>query len=90
MADEDLVIMPMPSLVALLLSKEEEKGAPLMETEVLEIRDQADSVATPPDVVAKIAAARGYDDIDPERAWEEWMAIRPNLLQFITRPDDIS
>lgn len=26
---------------------------------------------------AAIVAARGYDDIDPERVWEEWFEIRP-------------
>jgi len=34
---------------------------------------------TPRDVVARIAEERGYDDIDPERAWEDWNAIRPSL-----------
>ncbi|WP_442680100.1 hypothetical protein ACSBM8_02510 [Sphingomonas sp. ASY06-1R] len=81
MSDEELVIMPMPSLVALLLSKEQEKGSPLTEAEVIEIRDNAVCTMTPPDVVARIAEARGYDDIDPENAWEDWIAIRPSLGQ---------
>jgi hypothetical protein len=79
MPDEELVVMPMPALVTLLLFKEREKGSSLTEAEVIEIRDSAACIMTPPDVVARIAQARGYDDIDPEHAWEEWTAIRPSL-----------
>lgn len=80
MSDDRLVIMPMPALVAVLLHKEREKGAPLTEAEVLAVRDAAECTMTPHDVVTKIAEARGYDDIDPERVWEEWSAIRTSLI----------
>jgi hypothetical protein len=33
----------------------------------------------PESVAAEVTAKRGYDDIDPERAWEAWQAIRPSL-----------
>ena len=71
--------MPMPPLVAVLLNREREKGTPLTESEVIAIRDGAICIMTPRDVVAKIAEARGYYDIDPERAWEHWNEIRPNF-----------
>lgn len=72
--------MPMPALVAVLLHKEQEKGSPLTEAEVLAVRDAAICVMTPRDVVLKLAEARGYEDIEPERAWEEWCAIRRTLI----------
>ncbi len=80
MADDDLVIFPIPSLVAILLNREQQKGAPLTEEEVIAIRDGAACIAMPRDVAAKVAAERGYDDIDPEDAWEAWKAIRPSLV----------
>lgn len=78
-SEELLVIMPMPSLVAVLANRAAAKGAPLTEAEVLAIRDSAECTMVPHDVVPAIVEARGYEDIDPERAWEEWNAIRPSL-----------
>jgi hypothetical protein len=51
----------------------------LTEAEVLEIRDSAECTMVPRDVVPEIVASRGYEDIDPERAWDGWNAIRPSL-----------
>ena len=76
---EELVIFPMPSLVAVLLAREDAKGAPLTEAEVIEIRDGAECVAVPVSVIPALVEGRGYDDIDPERVWEEWQAIRKTL-----------
>ena len=75
-----LVIYPMPSLVATLLNREQAKGSPLTEAEVIEIRDSCPSVAVPIDVVEKIDAQRGYKDIDPARCWEQWQEARKNLI----------
>lgn len=75
-ADEALLIIPIPALVAVLLAAENRKGAPLTEAEVLEIRDGAVCMAVPAYAAEKMAEARGYADIDPERAWEEWQAFR--------------
>ncbi len=80
MTDDRMVIMPMPSLVALLLNRERAKGAPLTEAEVLAIRDRCECTMVPHEIVAKIVEARGYDDIRPEHVWEDWMVIRPSLL----------
>jgi len=77
MADQDnLVIMPMPSLVATLLNRERAKGSPLTEAEVIHIRDNAPSVAVPRDIVPTIEEQRGYIDVDPENCWEEWQIAR--------------
>jgi hypothetical protein len=77
---EKLVIYPMPSLVATLLNREQAKGSPLTEAEVIEIRDSCPSVAVPIDVAEKIDAERGYKDIDPERCWEQWQEARKSLI----------
>jgi hypothetical protein len=74
-----LVILPIPSLVAILLSREEAKGSPLTEAEVIAIRDACSSVAVPADAVAAIEEARGYQDIDPEHCWEQWQEARKQL-----------
>ena len=79
MDKDPLVIMPMPALIALLLNGEQAKGAPLTEAEVLKIRDGCQCTMVPCDIVAQIVEARGYEDIRPEHAWEDWMAIRPSL-----------
>jgi hypothetical protein len=75
-----LVLMPMPALVAVLLAREKEKGAPLTEEEVTSIRDNAASTATPLDVKLKVEAERGYLDINPKKAWLNWQSISPALL----------
>ena len=69
----------MPALVQILLFREQEKGAPLTEQEVLAIRDAAPCIALPRDEAAAIAKHRGYDDIDLENLWEDWQAVRRRL-----------
>lgn len=76
---ERLVIVPMPSLVATLLRKEEDKGSPLTEDEVNAIRDKAPAVAVPVSKVSAIEESRGYKDIDPDHAWAEWRRVRVEL-----------
>jgi hypothetical protein len=80
MSDERLILFPMPSLVSLLLRAERDKGSPLTEAEALAIRDGCTCVALPPDVAAGVARDRGYDDVDPERCWEQWQEARRELL----------
>lgn len=74
--ESDLLIVPVPALVAILLKRERDKGAPLTEAEVLEARDTAECIAMPAFARDEIAASRGYDDIDLENAWAEWQAVR--------------
>ena len=79
---EKLVIYPMPSLVATLLNREQAKGSPLTEAEVIEINIVARRVAVPIDVAEKIDAAHGYKDIDPERCWEQWQEAQEFVILF--------
>jgi hypothetical protein len=77
--DEPLVITPIPALGVVLLNLEKQKGAPLSEAEVLEARDKAVCVALPLSKKLAIDEARGYQDINPERVWEEWLALKAQL-----------
>jgi len=79
--DDDLIIAPVPALVAVLLNLERSKGSPLTEAEVLHARDNAACIAMPRYAHAAVVERRGYDDIDPERVWEEWLEIRPSLYR---------
>jgi hypothetical protein len=77
--NKELIFLFMPSLVATLANKEKEKGAPLTEAEVLQIRDACPVVMSPPLAAQKVTEARGYDDIDPENVWSEWQRVRVTL-----------
>jgi hypothetical protein len=77
---EELIIYPVPSLVATLLNRERAKGSPLTEQEVIEIRDACPAIALRPEDVRKIEERRGYKDIDPENCWEEWQKARKDLI----------
>ncbi len=79
----ELVITPVPALVAVLLAKEKEKGEPLTRAEVETIRDGAACIAMTWDVREKLDDSRGYQDIDPEHAWEQWQEIRTELHEAI-------
>ncbi|WP_312053498.1 hypothetical protein [Pantoea brenneri] len=68
-----MIILFIPSLISLLVSKAEEKGSPLTEEEVLAIRDNATAIVTDAEGVLAVAERRGYQDIDPEHCWEEWL-----------------
>jgi hypothetical protein len=79
--EECLHIVPVPSLVATLLRRETDKGTPLTEAEVLAIRDNCPSIAITDEMLEQLVEGRGYEDIDPENAWDEWQAIRPSLMR---------
>lgn len=81
MSENKLILTFIPSLVSLLWAREESKGAPLTEQEVLEIRDKAKVVALPEEVAVKVASERGYRDIDADRCWEEWQRARIELIK---------
>jgi hypothetical protein len=66
----------MPSLVSVLINKEKKKGSPLTKSEVLDIRENAITVALPHHVAKEVESKRGYADIDPSVCWEEWQKIR--------------
>ena len=79
MENDDTVLFFIPSLVATLLRAEQEKGTPLSEAEVLQIRDQSPCVAISPEDVPTMIEERGYEDIDPYYCWEQWQEARTAL-----------
>ena len=73
---EDLIIAPVPALVAVLMRLEQEKGSPLTQAEVIAARDNAACIAMPRFAYQAVTESRGYADINPERAWEEWLEFK--------------
>jgi hypothetical protein len=74
-AQEELLIVPVPSLVAVLLALAEEKRRPLTEGEVTGARDGCACIAMPVSAAAKVIEGRGYNDLNPENIWEEWQVF---------------
>ena len=74
--EDELVIVHVPALVAVLAYLENEKGSPLTEAEVLSATDEASAMVMPRSAQRAIEKSRGYTDIDPENAWEEWLAFK--------------
>lgn len=71
-----MTIVFIPSLISLLVSKAEQKGSPLTEGEVLDIRDNATAIILDGEAALEVTERRGYRDIDPENCWDEWLAFR--------------
>src|SRR5947209_2738220 len=73
------VIAFMPALGAWLQRAEKQEGAELSPAEVLRIRDQAPAIALRPEQMAALREDRGYDDVDPLRAYESWCEFKSDL-----------
>ena len=81
MNEEKLTFWFIPSLVSVLLRHEQDAGRPLTEAEVLRIRDGAQAVMAPIDLIPRLEQERGYRDIDPENCWHEWQVARKDFSQ---------
>jgi hypothetical protein len=68
-----------PALVFLLHDAEKQKGSPLTEEEVFEIRDKGPCVMMQVEDAIKLDEQRGYNDLDPEDVWEQWQEARAQL-----------
>ncbi len=78
----DLVPVFTPTLVSILLKKEKDKGAPLTEQEVLDIRDNSTLILLDTNAAKSMAETRGYEDLDPENnTWEQWKKIRKKFIK---------
>jgi hypothetical protein len=78
-SDKDLIPVFIPSLSAILVHHEKEKGSPLTEAEVLAIRDKAAVMMIPRADLAIFEERRGYKDIEPELCWLQWRLLRLTL-----------
>lgn len=67
----------MPPLRVLLQATEEQQGRPLTREEVQELVDKAPAIAMERSDARAMEQARGYADIEPARAWEQWQLVRP-------------
>jgi hypothetical protein len=74
-----LVPTIMPPLVTLLLARERSKGSPLTRREVEEIVLRSPAVALEPRHALAVERARGYADIEPRLAWEQWQIVRTSI-----------
>ena len=74
--DEPLIPVSIPALVDILTLKEREKGEPLTEAEVNDIRDHAVCIMLRMSAAEKMSVARGYRDIEMKFAWEQWRQLR--------------
>lgn len=72
----ELLIVPIPSLIATLKEREREKGEALTEEEVIKVRDNCPAIAMYLEQLRRIEEVRGYIDIDPEKVWEEWKRVK--------------
>jgi hypothetical protein len=71
-----LVPTIIPPLVAVLLSRERSKGSPLTRREVEHIVTKSPAIVMEARDVLALERARGYADIEPELAWEQWQIVR--------------
>ncbi|UMZ09845.1 hypothetical protein I9018_20335 [Pseudomonas sp. MPFS] len=73
---DQLCLVFVPALVAVLLNAETTKGMPLTEAQVLEIRDSAACIALPVEVALSMENERGYRDLVAEDCWAQWQQYR--------------
>lgn len=66
----------MPSLVAMLLAAENKAGRALTREQVEAIRDESTCIAMKPRDAQQMERMRGYADLEPALAWEQWQIAR--------------
>lgn len=76
---EGSILTYVPPLITLLAQAEIDTGSPLTEKDVLRIRDHGVCIMLSKEEALKLAEARGYPDINPDRVWEEWQDVRQRL-----------
>jgi len=79
-SNDPLCLVFVPALVAVLYAAEQQKGAPLTEQEVIDIRNNATCIKLPFRVALESEQKRGYPDIVAENCWEEWQSMRIQLF----------
>jgi len=71
-----LVQTIIPSLVSILAAAERSAGRALNWREVEGVVASCSAIAMEPRDARAIERSRGYADIEPERAWEQWQIVR--------------
>ncbi len=84
---EQTVTVFINPLAMLLAGREQNKGSPLTEAEVLMVRDEAVCTQMPLSKAEAFYAALdvrvSIPRLNPERIWEEWQAARGGLTNHI-------
>jgi hypothetical protein len=86
MSDEPLIPTFVPPLITLLVNAERQKGSPLEAGEVAAVRDRGVCMMLPKSEAIRLTQARGYADIDPEQAWDQWQIVRERIPKDATPP----
>jgi len=63
----------------MLLAMEKKNGTPLIREQVIKICDEGTCIAMNHRDAINLEKKRGYADIDPEYAWEQWQIVRELL-----------
>jgi hypothetical protein len=74
-----LVPTIIPPLVTLLVASERSQGAPLTQPEVEAIVSKSPAMTMEPHDALALERSRGYADIEPELAWEQWQIVRRGM-----------
>lgn len=70
----------MPSLLAVLMAVARGSVSPLDRAQVLAVRDKGACMAMHHADARKLEWSRGYADLEPELAWEQWSALTARRL----------
>jgi hypothetical protein len=76
MDNDPLIPVFIPALIVLLAHHEKAKGAALTQDEVLAIRDKGVCIMMPTSKAIALDQSRGYNDIDPQKCWEQWLEYK--------------
>lgn len=72
----ELIPVFIPALITILTAMEKKDGYQLTKDEVEKIRDEASCIAINPRDAQKLEKSRGYSDLNPDLAWEQWQIFR--------------
>ncbi|SER29197.1 MULTISPECIES: hypothetical protein [Pseudomonas] len=78
-SNNPLCLVFIPALVTVLYAAEQQKGAPLTEHEINDIRDKSTYMTVPFSLALEQGKKRGYADIVAENCWEERQSVRVQL-----------
>lgn len=73
MKNDKLNYVFIPSLLSLIINAQNKKGCPLNLDELKFIRDNAICITLPVNESQELIESRGYDDINPENLWIEYL-----------------
>ncbi len=73
---DPLIPVFVPALIVLLINAEKEKKTALTEDDVIKIRDHGACIMMKTSDAIKVDEKRGYNDIDPNDCWNQWLEYK--------------